>query len=97
MSAVILTIGFIIWLVAAYAAVRAVMAVLAVTGAAPQGKKMKALLALGSLNFPEANQIVGETASQAVVNFRSAAKLFAFSLIPFFGLVLLNILSGNAA
>ena len=97
MSELILAIGFVVWLVAAYAFVRAVLALIAVTSRAPEGQKLQSAFALCSLNFPAAASITGESGQPAIQQFRTAAKLFVFCFIPFIGLVLLNILSGNAA
>ena len=85
------------WLVTAYAVVRIVMAWLAVASLAPAGQKFGAAWALGRFDFPEVTRIAGTGAGQAIGNFRKAAKLFLICLIPFFGLILLNALSGNAA
>ena len=97
MSGAILVIAVLVWLVAAYAFVRVVMAWWAVVRLAPEGRKFNAALALGWWNFPEVRRIAGEGAARAIGDYRSGFKLFIICLIPFFGLVLLNILSGNAA
>lgn len=97
MSAVIFTVGLVVWLVAAYAFVRVALSLLAVIRAAPAGQGAKAFAEMMSLNFPAVRQRVGEASDVHVSRFRKSFGLFAGCTAGLVGLVLLNIATGNAA
>lgn len=97
MNGVIFGIAAVVWLGAAYAFVRMVMALVAVARLAPAGRGLSTALALGWWRYAEVTDVAGQQAVPEVDNYRFALKILGACLIAFFGLVLLNILSGNAA
>jgi hypothetical protein len=97
MTGVIFTIGLLVWLVAAYAFVRIALSFAHVWRAAPAGQGSKAALELWSLNYPAVSQRVGEAAAPAIATFRKSLGLFAACVGGLIVVVVLNIVTGNAA
>jgi hypothetical protein len=97
MTGVIFTIGLLVWLVAAYAFVRIALSFARVWRAAPAGQGSKAAMELWSLNYPAVRQRVDETAAPAIETFRKSVGLFAACVGGLIVVVVLNIVTGNAA
>ena len=97
MSEVVFTIGLLVWLVAAYAFVRIAVSLVRVLRAAPAGQGRSAAMELWSLNYPAVQKRTGEAAALAIESFRKAVRLFAVCAGGLFVIVLINLVTGNAA
>lgn len=97
MTALILIIGFLVWLVAAYALVRIVLSWQRIYRAAPAGQGWPATLELWSLNFEGVRQRVGESANADVAQVAKSMKLFVGCALTLVALAVINIISGGGA
>lgn len=97
MMAVLFGIAVLVWLVAAYAFVRLAAGWLAVYRKAGQGQGVSAAFELGTLNFAAVERRLGVEAAPIVTSFRRHAAIFAGCVGVFMVLLLINIVSGNAA
>lgn len=97
MTELILILGFLVWLVAAYALVRIVFSWQRIFQAAPAGHGWPATLELWSLNFEAVRQRVGETVSADVAQVAKSMKLFVVCALTLVALAVINIISGTAA
>ena len=97
MTALILIIGLIVWLVAAYALVRIVLSWQRIWRAAPAGQGWPATLELWSLNFDAVRHRVGESVNADTERVAKSMKLFAVCAVVLVALALINIISGGAA
>ncbi|SFZ82144.1 hypothetical protein SAMN02983003_0904 [Devosia enhydra] len=97
MQAAIFILGFIVWAIAAYGFARMVMGWVGVARLAPQGQKIAAMFNLGTGNFSAAAAISGPGSAGAIDSFKHGRKVFLLAFFPFMLLVLVNILTGNAA
>jgi hypothetical protein len=97
MTALILILGLLVWLVAAYALVRIALSWQRIWRAAPAGQGWPATLELWSLNFPAVRQRVGEAVSGDIERVAGSMKLFAGCALTLVALAVINIISGSAA
>lgn len=97
MTALILILGFLVWLVAAYALVRIMFSWQRIIQAAPAGQGWPATLELWSLNYPAVTQRVGEAAGPEVARVAKHLKVFVGCVLTLVALVVINIINGTAA
>lgn len=97
MTELILILGFLVWLLAAYAFVRILFSWQRIVQAAPAGQGWPATLELWSLNFPAVRQRVGDAVSGDVEQVAKSMKLFVVCAMTLVALAVINIISGNAA
>lgn len=97
MTALILIIGLIVWLVAAYALVRIVLSWQRIWRAAPAGQGWPATLELWSLNFAGVRQRVGEAVGGDVERVARSMKLFVGCALTLVALAVINVIAGSGA
>jgi hypothetical protein len=97
MTALILILALLVWLVAAYAFVRLGLSCWRIYQAAPDGQKWAAMVELWSLNYPAVRQRVGEAVGPEVAQVAKHLKLFVGCVLTLVALVVINIINGNAA
>ncbi len=97
MTELILILGFLVWLFAAYAFVRILFSWQRIVQAAPAGQGWPATLELWSLNFDAVRRRVGEAVDGEVTQVAKSMKLFVICVVTLVALALINIVSGNAA
>jgi len=97
MTALILIIGLIVWLVAAYALVRIMLSWQRIYRAAPAGQGWATTLELWSLNFDAVRRRGGETVHADVAQVAKSMKLFAGCALTLVALAVINVISGSAA
>ena len=97
MTALILILGFLVWLVAAYALVRIVFSWQRIFQAAPSGQGWPATMELWSLNFDAVRQRVGEAVGGDVERVARSMKLFVGCALTLVALAVINIISGGGA
>ena len=97
MSVAIGILAALVWLVCLFAFVRVALAWLRILRLVPSGQRMSAAFELGFLNFPAIEARIGAAAIQPLQAYRQGFLLFFGGVGIFMVLVILNIVSGNAA
>jgi hypothetical protein len=97
MQGAIFFLAVLVWLAAVYGFIRIVMAWAGVARLAAPGSRFAAMLELSSSNFPAVRSMLGSAAEPYISGFRQGVKIFLLAFIPFILLVVVNIVTGNAA
>ncbi|RUT32893.1 hypothetical protein EMQ25_07090 [Arsenicitalea aurantiaca] len=98
MNVLILILAALVWLVALVGFVQIVRGAVGIARLAPVGTgPVEVLWPLGRLDYPAIEARLGQAAAPHVARFRKGIRYFVMAIIPFFALIIMNIVTGQAA